>query len=138
MQTWKINQEIYHRLNKDYRDDLNKFDITISENIVEDAVRHFNERVDQWIYPAKSYFVAICYAHWISEDFHEDFYQLLDDPDLLYGNDPYFKRYSEDKDTYDQILNCINRYEMNGMVPDVHSYYIEEIHLYTPIPPGNN
>ena len=83
---WKIKQEIYHRLNTEHTDDLNKVDIVITENVKEDALRHFFEYVDEWIYPAKSYAVAFCYAYWISQDYpNEDFYSLLNDPDLLHG-----------------------------------------------------
>ena len=48
----------------EHKDDLNKVDIVWRpDSIVNDAVRHFDEKVDEWIYPAKSYFVAICYAN---------------------------------------------------------------------------
>lgn len=128
MQEWKIKQEIFHRLNKDHRDDLTQVDIVLTENIVEDALRHFNEKVGEWIYPSKSYFVAICYAHWISQDYNEDFYTLLDDRLLLAGNDPYFVPYSEDKETYDKILTKVSfPLDMTGMVSDVREYYDEEI-----------
>ena len=73
MQEWKIKQEIYHRLNTEHTDDLNKVDIVITTNVKEDALRHFVEYVDEWIYPAKSYAVAYCYAHWISIDYNENF-----------------------------------------------------------------
>ena len=82
------------------------------------------------MYPAKSYFVAICYAYWISLDFRYDFLDLLDDPDLLAGNDPYFKPYSKDKETYNAILEQIEIPDPSsqmGMVPDVRSYYEEEM-----------
>lgn len=128
MQEWKIKQEIFHRLNKDHRDDLTQVDIVLTENIVEDALRHFKERVGEWIYPSKSYFVAICYAHWIAQDYNEDFYTLLDDELLLAGNDPYFVPYSEDKETYDKILSKVTfPLEMVGMIGDVREYYDEEI-----------
>ena len=128
MKEWKIRQEIYHRLNKEYTDDLNKVEITLTENIVDDAMRHFYEYVDQWIYPSKSYFVAICYASWIAEDFGENLYELLDDEMLLAGNDPYFKIYSSDRSIYDQIISNIKLpLEMTGMVPDVRKYYEAEI-----------
>jgi hypothetical protein len=127
MQEWKIKQEIYHRLNHEYRDDLNKVDIVMS-NDYGDILRHFHEKVDQWIYPAKSYFVAVCYASWIAEDYGEDLIELLKDPMLLAGNDPYFKPYDEDPDTYDKILMDIELpLKMIGMVPDVKEYYDEEI-----------
>jgi hypothetical protein len=127
MQEWKIKQEIYHRLNTEYRDDLNNVDIVMSDDHM-DIVRHFHERVDQWIYPAKSYFVAICYANWIAEDYGEDFIELLKDPMLLAGNDPYFKTYDEDLTTYTKVFEHIELpLKMTGMVPDVKEYYDEEI-----------
>jgi len=127
MQEWKVKQEIYHRLNQEYTDDLNSVDITISEDY-SDIVRHFHEKVDEWIYPAKSYFVAVCYASWISSDYGEDLIDLLKDSMLLAGNDPYFVTYNQDPETYDKILNDITLpLKMTGMVPDVREYYNEEI-----------
>jgi hypothetical protein len=127
MQEWKIKQDIYHRLNREYQDDLNNVDIVISHDY-DDIIRHFYEKVDQWIYPAKSYFVAVCYASWISVDYDEDIISLLSDPMLLAGNDPYFKTYVEDQDTYDRILKDVKLpLKMIGMVPDVKEYYDEEI-----------
>lgn len=132
MKTWRVKQELYHRLNKDYSDDLNNVDIVFTEDVVENARRHFTETVDQWIYPAKSYFVAICYASWISKDYNEDFYILLNDPMLLAGNDPYFVPYLQHKNIYDEILSDmdINNVSMNGMVPDVRKYYEEEFGMW--------
>jgi hypothetical protein len=127
MKEWKIRQEYFHKMNKEYSDDLNKVKITLSDDIVDNVVRHFNEYVDEWIYPAKSYVVAICYASWIAEDFNEDFYELLNDPDLLAGNDPYFVPYEEDKYTYDEIIEAVLPLQMEGMVPDIREYYEEEI-----------
>jgi hypothetical protein len=127
MQEWKIKQEIYHRLNKEYSDDLNKVDIVISDDY-SDIIKHFYQQVDQWIYPAKSYFVAVCYASWISEDYGDDLINLLKDPMLLAGNDPYFKTYDQDPTTYYKILKDITiPIQMFGMVPDVRRYYDEEI-----------
>jgi hypothetical protein len=127
MKEWKIRQEYFHTMNKEYSDDLNKVKITLSDDIVDNAVRHFNEYVDEWIYPAKSYAVAICYASWIAEDFDEDFYELLNDSDLLAGNDPYFVPYEEDKYTYDEIIDAVLPLQFEGMVPDIREYYEEEI-----------
>ena len=128
MQEWKIRSKIYNDLNVDkkHRDDLNEVDIVLTKNVVRDAVKHFNKRVDSWIYPSKSYFVAICYANWIVEDFGGFFYDILNDPDLLPG-DPFFVPYQQDKETYDKILKKVKFYDNKGMVPDVYEYYREEI-----------
>jgi hypothetical protein len=129
MKEWRLKQEVYHRLNRSHTDDLNNLDIVIKEDVVNETVRHFHERIDQWIYPAKSYFVAICYASWISKDFGEDFYELLNDQMLLAGNDPFFVTYDRAKEIYDTILSAIdkNDIKMTGMVPDVKEYYDAEI-----------
>lgn len=121
---------MFHRLNRDHEDDLKKFDITFSNNVVDDAILHFRERIDLWIYPAKSYFVAICYASWLSEDFGEDFWDLLADPDLLAGNDPYYQPYGADPETYDSIISqLVFPLEYIGMVPDVRKYYEQEFDM---------
>ena len=128
LKDWKARQMAFHTITPEFRDDLNEVDIVISDDIVTDAVRHFNEKVDEWIYPSKSYVVAICYAKWLEEDFGEDFYEVLDDPDLLYGNDPYFVPYSEDEGTYNAILEEVMPFDNEeGMVPDIYEYYKEEM-----------
>ena len=127
MKEWKMRQEYFHMMNKEYSDDLNKVKIKMTNNVIEDAIQHFEEYVDEWIYPSKSYVVAICYASWISEDFDEDFYEVLNDPELLAGNDPYFVPYEEDKYTYDRIIEEVLPLQMIGMVPDIREYYEEEI-----------
>lgn len=133
MEDWKIRQEIYHRLNKDLRDDLSDKSIEMSKDIVKNAVRYFNETNVGWIYPAKSYMVAICYSKWLAEKFGGIAEDYLNDPDLLYGNDPYFVEYSKDPASYHSILNAIGGWdfdELAGMVPDVKEYFKEEFMLY--------
>jgi hypothetical protein len=132
MTEWKIRQEIYHRLNKDFKDDLKQFDIEISDEIVKNCLKYFTEKNVGWIYPAKSYMVGICYSKWLSEQYGGTPYDYLDDPNLLYGNDPYFVNYSSDKKTYDEILNNINCWNFDetlGMVLDVKEYFIDEFML---------
>ena len=130
MKDWKIKQELYHRLNVVHEDDLSKVNIEKTENVVEDALRYFEERDVGWLYPSKSYVVAICYAWWLSHDFKEDFADLLNDKDLLYGNDPYFRPYSADKDTYNAIMDkALPLDENKGMIPDIKKWYTAEFML---------
>jgi hypothetical protein len=129
MQDWKIKQEIYHRLNQNHRDDLSDVEIVITQNTVDDAVRYFVDRDIGWIYPSKSYMVAICYSRWLAEHWGGQPTEYLDDPQLLYGNDPYFVEYSRDPHTYHNILNRIGGWQFDtgaGMVPDVREYFNEE------------
>lgn len=128
MEEWKVRQEIYHRLNYVFDDDLNTKNVEITDNVVENALRYFHERDIGWIYPSKSYMVAICYSRWLAEHFGGRAIEYLDDEDLLFGNDPYFCEYSRDPRTYHMILNQIgwDFDETKGMVPDVKEYFIKE------------
>jgi hypothetical protein len=128
MNDWKIRQEIYHRLHLEYDDDLNTKNIQISDNVIFDAIRYFREKNIGWIYPSKSYMVGICYAKWLAEHFGGTPLEYLNDPTLLYNNDPYFIEYSCDPKTYNQILNIVGwDFDDNeGMVPDVKGYFLEE------------
>jgi hypothetical protein len=128
MKEWKLKQEIFHRLNKKFDDDLKKFNIKITEDIVNYAVEYFKTDKIAWVYPSKSYVVAICYAKWISQDFNENFYELLNDKNLLAGNDPFFVPYENSKKVYDEIIKKIGNFdETEGIVPDIRRYYEEEI-----------
>src|SRR5210317_1790723 len=99
MKDWKIKQELYHRLNVVHEDDLSKVNIEKSDDIVNNAIRYFEE----------------------------DFYDLLNDKDLLYGNDPYFRPYSASKDEYNKILDKVLPIdESKGMVPDIKKWYTAE------------
>jgi hypothetical protein len=128
-QDWKIKQEIYHRLNNQHDDDLSLHTVEISDDIVGSAVRYFLENTQGWVYPAKSYVVAICYARWLSTLYGGSYFDYLDDPDLLYGNDPYFVIYSADQETYRSIIDKVGGWsfdETKGIVPDVRKYFEEE------------
>jgi hypothetical protein len=132
MNDWKIRQEIFHRLKKEHSDDLSDKQIEISKNVSADAVRYFKETAVGWIYPAKSYMVGICYARWLAQHFGGRPVEYLEDPELLYGNDPYFVQYSTDPGTYHRILHSIGGWEFDetqGMVPDVYGYFREEFML---------
>jgi len=126
MKEWKLIQEIYHRLNPEHTDNADNFDIVISEDIVSNAINYFLTTEIGWIWPAKSYMVGICYARWLAERFGGRPLEYLDDPDLLYNNDPHFKSYSEDPKTYIRILEAIGGWNFDnqlGVVPEVRHYF---------------
>lgn len=130
MNDWKIRQEIFHRITVQHKDDISKCTLIITKDIVDNAVRYFREvDIVGWIYPSKSYMVGICYARWLAREFGGDPLEYLDDPDLLYGNDPYFVPYSVDPNTYIQLLDRIGGWEFDeaaGIVPDVREYFVTE------------
>jgi|TARA_B110000483_G_scaffold233466_1_gene302249 hypothetical protein len=128
MKEWKARQSAYHLTASLFKDDLNNIEtVWRPDTVVEDALRHFEEYVDEWIYPAKSYVVAICYAYWLGKDFKEPFFQALNDDELLFNNDPHFVPYWHDEETYDAILDKMNFDQTKGMVPDIYEYYKEEM-----------
>lgn len=86
-------------------DDVNLPYIFNNDN-VEDQVVNFFLTESELIYPAKSYFVAIVYAKCLEKYFGGNFFEYLNDPELL-PDDTYFKVYSQDKSTYDNIINRI-------------------------------
>lgn len=86
-------------------DDVNLLYIFNNDN-VEDQVVNFFLTESELIYPAKSYFVAIVYAKCLEKYFGGSFFEYLNDPELL-PDDTYFKIYSQDKSTYDNIINRI-------------------------------
>jgi len=131
MEEWKVRQEIYHRTNPIHIDDLKQFKIEITKNITYHAVDYFRTKNKGWVYPSKSYMVGICYARWLAENFGGDPINYLNDPKLLYGNDPYFIEYSKDLKTYNEILEEItwNFDDTQGMCPDVKEYFKQEFIL---------
>ena len=136
MKEWKLKQEVYHRLNTTHKDTLVDKEISLiweEKDIVDWAIRHWNEKVDRFVYPAKSYCVAICYAKWIERDYGDKFYDLLNDEALLYSNDPYFETYKNSKEIYDPIIKAFPDDEMKGMIPDIRGYYDKEIKYDTGI-----
>ena len=86
-------------------DDVNLPYIFNNDN-VEDQVVDFFLTESELIYPAKSYFVAIVYAKCLEKYFGGSFFEYLNDPELL-PDDTYFKVYTQDKSTYDNIINRI-------------------------------
>ena len=104
MKEWENKTKLYHRLNPKHDDDLKNVKMEISRNTVADALRYFNESNVGWIYPSKVMLLVFVMRGGLLKTLKEDFYDLLNDPNLLYGNDPYFIPYSEDPDTYNKII----------------------------------
>jgi len=110
MKEWKIRQKIYHTMHQfeEFSDDLSKMKILENYDeffIVEKALEYPFIQSEFLYYPAKSYAVAITYAYLIEKEFSDKMLECLDDPELLFNNDPYFKKYSDDKKIYDEIIS---------------------------------
>ena len=109
---WKLNQKLYHMMTEEHSDALENFDIIVDrDDLVVPAIAYFTDPTDVLVYPAKSYAVALIYARMLWEHFNEPFYEVLDDPTLLFENDEYFIPYSQDPETYDDIIDAFGGYD---------------------------
>ncbi len=137
MKSWKVNQQIYHRLNPETPDMYGPDDIEIMEHadsytITAMVAKYMQGYIpEKVIYPAKSYFVALVYARLLRDHFDEIPLMVLNDPDLLFGNDPHFQTYHDAQHIYDAILNVFGwDFDLTlGEIPDVQSYFMDEVML---------
>ena len=109
MKEWKVRHKLFHMLyqGEDLGDDLSKETIIFEEEdkkIIQRALEYPVKQTKELYYPGKSYAVAIIFAKLLELHFNENFYEVLDDESLLYENDPYFKKYSDKKEVYDNII----------------------------------
>lgn len=126
---WKMWQEVYNNLVTDHTDDRKYHRFEYNEERVENAFFYLNEKADYGIYPAKSRMIAIIYATMLEKVYGEDFYEVLNDPDLLFGQDDFFTPYLKDSDTYDAIIARLkeipNWLEMGWAPKTVEYFYME-------------
>ena len=94
------------------------------EDLVKLIIKFFNTE-SLLIYPAKSYFVAIVYAKCIEKYFHINFYDALNDEELL-PDDKYFKTYNESKDIYDKVLESIGDIYQYDSIDKTVKYFKQE------------
>lgn len=94
------------------------------EDLIKLIIKFFNTE-SLLIYPAKSYFVAIVYAKCIEKYFHINFYDVLNDKELL-PDDKYFKTYNESKDIYDKVLESIDDIYQYDSIDKTVKYFKQE------------
>ena len=119
-------REIADLLN-DY-DDTNLIYMEDYDTDIADMVISFFNTESRLIYPAKSYFVAIVYAACINKLYGKDIKRSLDWPKLL-NRDIHFKRYSEDPNMYDKILDSIDDPLSYNASKKTINYFIQEFLL---------
>lgn len=104
---WKQWQAIYNSLVTEHTDDASLHTRRYSALTVENVLFYIQKRANYGIYPAKSYMIAIIYATMINKVYGEDFYETLDDPELLNGQDDFFVPYSKNKEFYDEVIEAL-------------------------------
>jgi len=112
MKEWKANQKLYHLMTQVHTDAVENFETIIDrEDVVGPALEYLLDPREESVYPGKSYAVALIYSRLLWEHFNEPFYEVLNDPMLLYGTDEYFVPYTQDKESYDIILEALGGIE---------------------------
>jgi hypothetical protein len=135
---WKRRQEDFHQMHheeiEDWLEEKSYQVIPMHDDaLAQEVIRHFQEDVRELIYPAKSYMVAIVYAQGLAKHFGENFFEALNDPDLLAGLDPWFRPYSEHKNVYDKVLTWLDErspeFEMPWQAKETERYFRQEFLL---------
>lgn len=106
---YKIYQKLYNDLVQEHSDDLANTPYVISEELVDNALQYFREASFPLHYPAKSYSVAIIYATKLNELYGIPVKDVLNDEDLFMGQDEFFKPYRDDPETYDLIMERLEK-----------------------------
>lgn len=136
-QNWKARQKAYHSTRREFDDSIENHDVcllTSDTEIVEKALEYFYKDSEVLYYPSKSYSVALIYSHLLSQYFDVDAVEVLNDPELLFNNDPYFKPYSESPHIYDRIIAKLPRFfwtsETKSVKKTLQCFY-EEFGVYS-------
>ncbi len=134
MNDWKVRQKLWHQMHEGgFDDDTSTMEFVLkteqtTEELISDIMLHFTTNPEVLLYPAKSYVVGLVYAKLLEIYFDEDFYAVLDDEMLLYGNDKYFVPYSSAKGVYDTVIEKLagDIPLEGGQCPCIKQYFIEE------------
>lgn len=108
-------------------DDINLNYTETWSNIIDQVICFFQTE-SQLIYPAKSYFVAIVYAKCMEKYFNINFYDALNDNELL-PDDKFFIPYYKDKLTYDKIIANIGNIWQYDSINKTVNYFKKEFLL---------
>lgn len=126
---YKQYQRLYNEMVTEHPDAFENMIVEEREEIVENALHYFKEATFPLYYPAKSYSVAVIYATKLNEIYGIDKIEILKDPDLFLGQDPYFVPYDEDPESYDEImrrLEDIDGWIESGWAPQSVEYCLLE------------
>lgn len=105
LRSWRSRRQLFY-LTHELKDLIQQSKVKKSQRTVQLA-REFFKSGSELVYPAKSYYVAIIYAWLLSQWFGQDFFKALDYEDLL-PDDVFFKRLSQDRETYMEILSGLD------------------------------
>lgn len=116
MKEYEYRRRTFYMLygQESFEDEHKNFKIIYTqESVIEDAATYLLDGTSYLKFPGAARAVALAVADIVAEFFHEDFFEVLNDPSLMHHNDPYFKTYHEDQATYDAILQKAPRGNFN-------------------------
>ena len=123
---WKERRKLSYLMNEFDDIDLPHRHIDITDQELVKMIVHFFKTESLLIYPAKSYFVAIVYAYCLEKYFNENFYSVLDDPELLI-DDMYFIPYSRHRYIYNRVLEQIGDIGQYISIQKTVNYFKQEM-----------
>lgn len=116
MKEYEYRRTVFYQMrgHEKFEDEHENFPIVYDEStVIEDAITYLRDGTSYLRFPGAARAVAIAAADLVARNFNEGFYTLLEDSNLMHGNDPYFKTYSEVKEVYDAILSELPRHLIN-------------------------
>lgn len=126
--TWKERRKLSYLMHEFDDVGLPYSYVKLSDEELVDMVVNFFKTESLLVYPAKSYFVAIVYAHCLEKYFGENFYKVLNDKELLF-DDKYFIPYEDDKFVYDRIIMQLEEIDQYKSIEKTVNYFKEEMLL---------
>ena len=127
---WKYRRKLSYLIN-DFNDtglDYTVKKYSSDEELVNEIVDFFISG-SKLIYPAKSYFVAIVYAKLLECYFNENFYDCLNDKELL-PDDYFFVPYNRNRNVYNAVLSRIGDPLEYKAAEKSKEYFYQEFLIY--------
>jgi hypothetical protein len=123
--SWKEKRKLAYLIYEFTDINLEHEYLELSDDEIIDMTVEFFKAESKLIYPPKSYFVAIIYAYYINIYFDDNFYELLNNRELL-PDDKYFVPYNDKKYVYDQIINKIGDISQYKSIKTTLEYFKQE------------
>ena len=104
----KILQDIFYSVHATkFDDNIHDIGYTESPDVLTHCIRQWTDPTAPLVFPSKSINVAVIYSRLLEYYFKQPAVEYLADPQLLHGDDQFFKPYPEHQADYDAMLQLI-------------------------------
>lgn len=107
MEPWKLYQQMHDQFVREHSDAGERFLVRHSDDIIGKAVDFFKVKEHYAYYPGKQYAVSLIYAYLVERVYGTPLREALDDPDLILNPAYPHTPYSQDPDTYEEIIRQV-------------------------------